>query len=99
VSELERPRLLARRLQHGYVELDPVNPDRDPKITRALIAEPEPVSDDELAHRSFARQVQRERMIAEARKLILELLDTLAADATASERRRLRNVRRATLGL
>jgi hypothetical protein len=40
----ETPRLLARKSQHGYVEVDPRHPEDD--MHRAMFSEPEPVPHD-----------------------------------------------------
>jgi hypothetical protein len=93
----EHPRLLARRSQFGYVEVNPEAPFAS--MSKAMIREPEPVSDDELRRQRRQARIRREEQVREVKALFLAKLDLLNEHATAAERRRLRNVRRATLGL
>jgi hypothetical protein len=88
----DNPRLLARRSQHGYIELDPKNPDL--QAYRAWMTEPEPVPPlevDALNHR------RTQTLVLKA--MIEAATDELAVGATRADQRRLRAIRHHAAGL
>lgn len=91
LPQIDKPLLLAKRSQYGYVEIDP----DDPALNNAMNDEPEPVSPQELER---INRRHRER-IATFRGDIIATVDMLAESASAADARRLRNLRRIAASL
>jgi hypothetical protein len=86
LARVDKPLLLARSSQYGYIEVDPYRLDDD--LHRAMYDEPEAVAPPEV-DRINARRVQ----LAAFQEMVADATDQLAVGATRVEQRKLRSIR------
>jgi len=94
-EHLERPELLARQSEYGYVTINPDNPD----TSRALRHEPEPITPDQAEQLHYRQSLRRRQQYQAVKGSILASLDQLAQDADHRQRRLIRNAERAIKSL